>query len=419
MNFIRAFFLALSRIRVGVISDQLGFVVFALSTVNDQFLSKPSPMCAKRATAPAQPTSEPVLDATTAQRFRKALKSWYATFGRSLPWRETHDPYHIWISEIMLQQTTVVAVVPYFERFLKRFPTVQELAAAEEAEVMRYWEGLGYYSRARNIHKAAKYVSEQLKGVFPNLVNELQELPGIGRYTAGAIRSFAFDLPAPIVEANTLRLYCRLLGYAEDPRSREGQNRLWSFAEELVPVREPGRFNQALMELGAVICTPANPRCADCPVSFACQAFASGCQSTIPLPAVRPEITPVTELSAIVRRDDQVLVYHRASGERWAGLWDFPRFPCDESLVKSPKRHPAGLERTIVERLGIQIEVGDLLTEIRHSVTRYKITLRAFLCQHLKGEIAPSVGVYRWLSVAEVHALPLSVTGRKLAKLLK
>jgi len=376
-------------------------------------------MCAKRVTAlPEEQSVEPFLDAPTALKFRKSLRSWYTKYFRSLPWRETHDPYHIWISEIMLQQTTVVAVIPYFERFLKRFPSIHELAAADEAEVMRYWEGLGYYSRARNIHKAAKLVSTERGGTFPQSLDELQTLPGVGRYTAGAIRSFAFDLPAPIVEANTLRLYCRLLGYDGDPRSREGQDQLWNLADELIQTKEPGRFNQALMELGAILCTPINPRCSDCPVAFACRTFATGRQAEIPRPAVRPEITPVTELSAIVRRNGQYLIYHRAPGERWAGLWDFPRFPCDEKLVLTKKRHPAGLEQTVTERLGIQVAVGDLLTEIRHSVTRYKITLRAFLCDHLNGEIAPTVGTYRWLSVEEVHALPLSVTGRKLAKLL-
>lgn len=376
-------------------------------------------MCAARSNASSQPTPTAAFDPATAQKFRKSLKAWYSKFGRNLPWRETADPYRIWISEIMLQQTTVVAVVPYFERFLARFPSVHELAAADEAEVMRHWEGLGYYSRARNIHKTAKHVSSELSGTFPNLVDALQELPGVGRYTAGAIRSFAFDLPAPIVEANTLRLYCRLLGYDGDPRSREGQNRLWGFAEELVPASQPGRFNQALMELGSVVCTPANPKCSDCPVTFACQAFATGRQAEIPLPAVRPVVTAVTELSAIVRRAGQYLVYHRAPGERWAGLWDFPRFPCDENLVNALKRHPASLEKILAERLGIQIVAGDLLTQICHSVTRYRITLRAFQCEHLAGEIPESAGEYRWLDADEVHTLPLSVTGRKLAKLLK
>jgi A/G-specific adenine glycosylase len=374
-------------------------------------------MPAERIPSPVSPS--PFFEPAVAQKFRKALKAWYARVGRNLPWRLTHDPYHIWISEIMLQQTTVVAVVPYFERFLVRFPTVHELASAEEAEVMRYWEGLGYYSRARNIHKAAKHVSSELSGNFPKLVDELQELPGIGRYTAGAIRSFAFDLPAPIVEANTLRLYCRLLGYDGDPRSREGQNRLWSFAEELVPSKEPGRFNQALMELGAVVCTPTNPRCSACPVNFACQALASGRQAEIPRPAVRQEVTAVTELSAIVRRAGQYLVYHRAPGELWAGLWDFPRFPCDVQVAKAIKGHPENLKQTLSDRLGIQVVVGDLLTEIRHSVTRYRISLRAFACEHLAGEIPAAVGKYCWLDAAEIHTLPLSVTGRKLAMLLE
>ena len=351
------------------------------------------------------------------KKFRKALQAWYAAHGRELPWRLTHDPYRIWISEIMLQQTTVVAVIPYFERFLARFPTVHELAAADESEVLRHWEGLGYYSRARNIHKSAKHVASQLNGVFPELVDELQELPGIGRYTAGAIRSFAFNLPAPIVEANTLRLYCRLLGYDGDPRSREGQSRLWSFAEELVPDDHPGRFNQALMELGSVVCTPTNPNCPACPVNFACQACLTNRQGTIPRPAVRPEITAVTELSVVLRRGDRFLLYHRAPGERWAGLWDFPRYACDE-LTKVPQRQPAWIEQKLSQELGVHVKVDELLTEIRHSVTRYRITLRSFLADHESGEIAVTAGEYRWLTADEIHTYPLSVTGRKLAKLL-
>ena len=163
--------------------------------------------------------------------FRRKLLNWYARHARDLPWRRTTDPYHIWISEIMLQQTTVTAVIPYFERFLARFPSVSDLADAPEIDVLRLWEGLGYYSRARNMHRTAKAVIERHSGIFPQDLPSLQALPGIGRYTAGAIASFAFDLRAPIVEANTLRLYCRLLGYDGDPRSKEGQEILWSFAE--------------------------------------------------------------------------------------------------------------------------------------------------------------------------------------------
>jgi A/G-specific adenine glycosylase len=362
-------------------------------------------------------TPQPSLTRPVLRKLRKSLQAWYTEHGRELPWRLTHDPYRIWISEIMLQQTTVVAVIPYFERFLARFPTIEDLAAADETEVLRHWEGLGYYSRARNIHKAAQHVTSQLSGVFPQLVDELQNLPGIGRYTAGAIRSFAFNLPAPIVEANTLRLYCRLLGFDGDPRSRAGQLALWKFAEELVPDEHPGPFNQALMELGSVICTPANPNCPACPVSFACQAFLTKRQREIPQPAVRPEITAVTELSVVVRRGDRFLLYHRAPGERWAGLWDFPRFACAEA-GQAPLRQPASIEQKLAHDLGIKVRVEELLTELRHSVTRYRITLRSYLAEYQTGEILDSAGEYRWLTAAEIHAYPLSVTGRKLAKLL-
>ncbi len=185
----------------------------------------------------------------------------------------------------MLQQTTVAAVVPYFERFLSRFPTVAQLAAAPEEEVLRLWEGLGYYSRARNIHRTARRLIEEFGGQFPREVDVLMTLPGIGRYTAGAIASFAFDQPAPIVEANTLRLYCRLMGYDEDPRATEGQRLLWSLAGQLVPQRSPGRFNQALMELGATLCRPADPDCQVCPLQSWCVATRQGTQGEIPRPA--------------------------------------------------------------------------------------------------------------------------------------
>jgi A/G-specific adenine glycosylase len=193
------------------------------------------------------------------QRLRRKLKTWYAGSARDLPWRATQDAYRIWISEIMLQQTTVAAVVPYYERFFEAFPTLETLANAEERQVLKLWEGLGYYSRARNLWKAARQLWEHSEGQFPSTVSELQELPGIGRYTAGAIVSFAFNRKAPILEANTVRLYSRLIGYESDPRSAEGQRILWRFAEQILPQCDPGRTNQALMELGARICAPSEP----------------------------------------------------------------------------------------------------------------------------------------------------------------
>ena len=275
--------------------------------------------------------------------FRAALLAWYARVARDLPWRRDADPYRVWVSEVMLQQTTVAAVIPYHARFLAAFPTVEALAAADEAAVLRLWEGLGYYSRARNLHAAAKAVVA--RGGWPETVEGLRELPGVGRYTAGAVASFAFGLPAPIVEANTLRLYARLLCHDGDPRSTAGQRVLWEFAERLVQADDPGTLNQALMELGGTVCTVKAPACGGCPVRGWCGAFAAGKQDVIPPPKVRPKVTDVTEATVAVRRaDGAVLIRRRGDDERWAGLWDFPRFePPGELTVDFPPGRPAAV----------------------------------------------------------------------------
>lgn len=338
--------------------------------------------------------------------FRRSLLRWYGQNARRLPWRETADPYRIWISEVMLQQTTVVAVVPYFERFLARFPDVVTLARADEKDVLRLWEGLGYYSRARNLHAAARSIAFERNGDFPQSTHELMALAGIGRYTAGAIASFAFDRPAAIVEANTLRLYCRLLGYRGDPRSSAGQKTLWSFAERLLPRTGAGRTNQALMELGATVCTAESPACDRCPARALCVAAARGLQDEIPLRAKRPDTTAVTEFAVAVRRDERFLLLKRPLGERWAGLWDFVRFAsADESLSHHLRKN-----------LGVDAAIGAHLATIRHSVTRYRITLVCYLADWQAGE--PASGEFRWVAPADFAEFPLSTTGRKLSLLL-
>lgn len=391
-----------------------------------------------------------LFDAPRRQRFRRGLLSWYAAHQRDLPWRNIADPYKVWISEIMLQQTVVAAVIPYFEKFMDRFPDVETLAAADESEVLQYWEGLGYYSRARNIHKAARVVAGALEGVFPRDVEAAQKLPGIGRYTAGAICSFAYDQRAPIVEANTLRLYSRLIGLEEDPRSKSGQAQLWEFAELILPRKAPGNFNQALMDLGSLVCTPQNPACDKCPARACCEAFLTQRQQQIPVPKVRPEITPLTDASIAVFAGQKVLIRQRAEGERWAGLWDFPRFTLDElsgtphpaapGKKKSRERLlfedaegqsarsagiPEGLSAAIIPRLeayvqeqsGVAASIRQFVKEIRHSVTRYKIRLLCFVAEVESQELAESAE-YQWVAVSELGDYPLSVTGRKFAQLL-
>ena len=361
-------------------------------------------------------------DADWRRRFRERLRRWHARAGRELPWRNSRDPYRVWISEIMLQQTTVAAVVPYFERFLTRFPDVATLAAADEQEVLQLWEGLGYYSRARNIHKTARTIVAELAGAFPESVRELEKLPGIGRYTAGAIVSFAYDRPAPIVEANTLRLYSRLLGYIGDPRSSEGQRLLWSFAESNLPRKNSAAFNQAFMDLGATLCTPADPGCDRCPVKACCRAFEAGKQSEIPVAQNRPAVTELTEAAVAIEHDGRYLLCRRPHGERWAGLWDFPRYA---TVPYQPQRNGRNLknirielEHNLAQQLGLKAEVGDLLKQLRHSVTRYRIQLLCFESRLAGKKTTPRTEESAWVAPKQFQDYPLSVTGRKFADLL-
>jgi A/G-specific adenine glycosylase len=351
---------------------------------------------------------------------RKRLLNWYAAHARDLPWRRTRDPYSIWISEIMLQQTTVTAVIPYYERFLATFPTVFALAGADEHDVLKLWEGLGYYSRARNLHRAARAIVNDHGGAFPEDVAGLEALPGIGRYTAGAIASFSRDVRAPIVEANTLRLYARLLGFAGDPRASVGQELLWEFAARLLPARDCGRINQALMELGATVCTPVDPDCTACPLRRECLAFRDGTQDRIPAPKPRPAVTQVVEAAIAVRKQGRYLLRQRGPQERWAGLWDFPRFELstgDHAVQDSPP-----LRRRLVTELagltGLSAEIGELLTEIHHSVTRFRIRLLCFEATHRQGSIRSRESECRWVRPGEFGSVPLSVSGRRLARLL-
>jgi A/G-specific adenine glycosylase len=342
---------------------------------------------------------------------RRELRAWYRRVSRPLPWRESHDPYRVWISEIMLQQTTVAAVVPYFHRFLERFPTVADLAAADEADVLKLWEGLGYYSRARNLRRAAQVIVAEHRGEFPETVEGLQSLPGIGRYTAGAIVSFAHNRPAPIVEANTLRLYSRLLGLENDPRSAAGQKLLWDFAGLWPAGKNPGEVNQALMELGATLCTPQSPSCEECPLAAVCQARRLGRQAEIPPPARRPEITDLAEVAVVVQQGEQYLLMQRLPGERWAGLWDFLRFDEREAADE-------GLPAYLRRRFGVETAGHAQFLQLTHGVTRYRIALRGVHCEWRHGTPQEEERPFQWVSLAGLAETPLPVTGRKLADAL-
>lgn len=357
---------------------------------------------------------ESFLDAKWRQSFRRRLLKWYRANARDLPWRNTHDPYRIWISEIMLQQTQVETVKPYYGRFLKTFPNVRKLAAAKETQVLRLWEGLGYYRRARQLHAAAKQIVAEHKGKFPDTFEAVQALPGIGRYTAGAILSFAHDQQLPIVEANTLRLYSRLLAMHEDPRRRSGQDRLWEFAAAILPRTKCGEANQALIELGSQICRPKEPLCETCPVVANCAAFRDGCVEAVPMKAGKTNYENVTEAAVVIRHQGHVLLRQCQATERWAGLWDFPRCRVELKQNAARKREIA---TTLQDLIGHGVRVGELIATMDHAVTRFRISLLCYEGElfHSDKVLSPS---QEWVSLDELEEYPLSVTGRKLSRLL-
>lgn len=352
----------------------------------------------------------PPLPAKWKRAFRQRLLKWYDKHARDLPWRRSRDPYRVWVSEVMLQQTQVDTVRPYFERFLEAFPTVADLAAAPEQQVLRRWEGLGYYRRARSLHAAAKAVVAEHDGQMPRDVVTLLTLPGVGRYTAGAIVSIAYDEPAPILEANTIRLFTRLIAYDGKPTSAAGQRRLWGVAEEVLPRKNVARFNQALMELGSLVCKPTAPDCEACPVARLCKAYADDSIESLGPTTTKLKFTEVNEAAVVVRKGDRVLIRQCAEGERWAGLWDFPRF---EVEAEGPLFAAEELASKVHAQTGVRCEPGALITILKHGVTRFRITLACYEARHTGGRLRQPA---RWIKPVELSDLPLSVTGRKLAK---
>ena len=328
-------------------------------------------------------------------KFRRDLLSWYATHRRNLPWRVASadttrpDPYHVLLSEFMLQQTQVATVIPYFERFLTAFPTIRDLAAAEEERVLRLWQGLGYYSRARNLRKAARVVVETFGGHVPSTVDELLTLPGVGRYTAGAIASIAHGTRAPIVDGNVIRVVCRLDAIETDPRTPATLATIWARAEELVPKANAGDFNSALMELGATVCVPRNPQCLICPVARSCEAREKGIQDRIP-PPKKGKATPLERrvIYCVSRRRAQTTEYafeQRPATGRWAGMWQFITRPADAPLE------------------GVDASRATSLGRIEHALTHRRYEFDVLHVEHA----VKLPATVRWLTLEESNTLPL------------
>jgi len=347
---------------------------------------------------------------------RQQLLSWYDAHRRDLPWRGTRDPYRIWVSEVMLQQTQVSTVIPYYDAFLRRFPKLPDLAAASLDEVLKVWQGLGYYARARNLHATAQRVMAEHGGCLPDRYAVLRRLPGLGDYTAGAIASIAFGECVPAVDANARRVLARLLAIREEIAQPATLRYLRDRASALLPCDRPGDFNQALMELGALICTPKNPRCTDCPWQMSCQAYAQGIQELLPLRRARSALPHFTVTAGVIwRPDGRVLIAQRKPDAMLGGLWEFPGGKCQNGETL-----PECLCREVYEELGIEVAVERPLTTLRHGYTHFRITLHVFVCRLVSGEPqAIGCASWRWVTPQELSDYAFPVTNRKVVKLLQ
>jgi A/G-specific adenine glycosylase len=357
-----------------------------------------------------------MLNLKTRPDFAQRLLDWFAAEARDLPWRRNRHPYRVWLAEVMLQQTQVDTVAPYYVRFLARFPTVAALAEASLEEVLKLWEGLGYYARARNLHAAARQIVTQHGGQIPDTFEALLALPGVGRYTAGAVASIAFRQNVPAVDGNVRRMLARAFAIREDMSRSAAQRKLETLAAELLPPGRAGAFNEALMELGATVCTPRAPECDRCPLRDLCQAHATGEQEALPVKRPRKR-TPQYDVAAAVTIDDRgrVLVAQRNADDMLGGLWEFPGGKCEDGETL-----PECLAREMREELDVEVEVGELLIVVKHAYTHFRITLHAFRCQVVSGEPrCLDCAAFRWVSPARLDALPMSVADRKIAQVLQ
>lgn len=347
-----------------------------------------------------RPVSTPQFSVPVAQ-LRHALLTWYSQQGRDLPWRRSRDPYAIWISEIMLQQTQVKTVMPYYDRWLNQFPTIETLAAAEQQQVLKVWQGLGYYARARNLHKAAQAIVVSYHGQFPQDLKRVMALPGIGRTTAGGILSAAFNQPVAILDGNVKRVLARLTALPVPPKQAIAT--LWQLSEHLLDPHHSRDFNQALMDLGATVCLPRQPQCDRCPWQTGCQASLLGLQSQLPMTEPRSPIPRKVIGVAVIWNDaGKILIDRRKQSGLLGGLWEFPG-----GKVEPGETIEACIQREIKEELGIDIEVGDRLIVVDHTYTHFHVTLNVHHCRHLSGEPqAIECDEVRWVELAEMDQFP-------------
>ncbi len=352
----------------------------------------------------------------TQNRWADKLITWFRDHQRQMPWREERSPYRVWISEIMLQQTQVTTVIPYFTRFIERFPTLPSLAAADQQSVLQLWEGLGYYSRARNLHRAAQLCMEQFGGDMPTTALGLRELPGIGAYTAAAIASICHGEAVPVVDGNVLRVFTRFWAITDDigkPATRQ------HVAQRLTPViatTDPAAFNESMMEIGALICRPRAADCTRCPLATDCQAHATAKELDFPVKRPRPKVPHITvAVGLVVGADGALLIRQRREDQMLGGLWEFPggRREGNESLRRT-------VVREIERETGVQVAVESKLGSVKHAFSHFRITLHAFACHPVAGEAtACRGGAVSWVDPASLADHPMGTATRRLSALHK
>ncbi len=341
-------------------------------------------------------------------RFSSGLLNWYRQNGRTLPWRGHPDSYAVWVSEIMLQQTRVETVIPYFEKWMKQFPTVKALAVGSEQDVLNLWEGLGYYSRARNLHKAAKIVVEKYKGQLPRDLDVLRSLPGIGRYTVGAIASMAFSFDEPTLDGNLRRVFARVFDVSEPADSPAGEKILWGLAAEHLPKGQAGDFNQALMDLGATICLPKNPRCLTCPLMKLCKARELGIQEKRPVLKPKKSTPHYVQAAAVVVKQGRVLLAKRQSKGLLGGMWEFPNGRVGGDPAKE-------LSKAIQTVYRLKVRRKDALGIVQHAYTHFKVTVHAFRCELIS--ISKNENI-KWVKVMDLEEYPMGKVDRQIAQKL-
>jgi len=364
----------------------------------------------KRAAPPAQD----IQSAAHRAPFRRTIINWFRRAARPVSWRGTKDPYAIWIAEIALQQTRVDQGTPYIERLLHHFPTVHALAKADLDEVIKLWEGLGYYARARNLHAAAQRIVRDRAGRMPASAAEWLEMPGVGRYSAGAIASIAFGEAVPVLDGNVKRVLARLIDLDQSIDDPKITQRLWDLTEFLVRGAHPGDFNQGMMELGAQICTPRSPACLVCPVQKFCRAHAAGTVDARPLRRTKASTPHHHVVIAAIKKNGRYLLGKRPQDGLLGGLWEFPG-----GKIEPGETHAAALRRELREELGIRITVGDHVASVDHAYSHFRVSLHVYRCEHRSGKAAPRAHTeLRWVAPKDFAALAFPKANHKFLSLL-